>query len=120
MDKESVVTDCYMHHADAQECDSRCPYCIITGLEAELKLQSDSADNWEEEAIKNMKRAGELQAENAALREAITTHKREIEERMNFKLKSHAPEDRKLWAAVLPSKEISDGYSTGQDRQGNA
>ena len=38
----------------------------IAELEAEVELQSKSADHWEEEAIQHMNRAGELEAENNA------------------------------------------------------
>ena len=40
-------------------------------LQAEVKLQSDSADHWEDEAMNHMSRAAQLQAENAKLQAEV-------------------------------------------------
>jgi hypothetical protein len=59
---------------------SKCPQVEIMELEeqvaellAEVKLQSDSADHWEDEAMNHMSQAAQLQADNDRLRHILYT-----------------------------------------------
>ena len=65
--------------------ESYCPSCRLSELEvenaklkAEVKLQSDSADHWEDEAMNHMSQAAKLQAVVDAAKHLVSKYGDEL------------------------------------------